>query len=236
MHKGTHIEKIPYLIFFFFFLNQQEKRIDVRQISIGVLGDLVVNAFERVRPTLPQFMPLLFDNLFADYVSVCNNTSWTIGEISVRWGNDFKPFIPTAMAKLMAILTRPNLNRRLKENIAITIGRFGLAHPQETALYLDKFLVDWCNVLRKMEDSEDKEAAIRGLYNLLKLQPNMLTQNFILIAMTVISFEQPTEALKNLYGPVFQSLKNSVTTQQWDHQLEKFPNLKILLTSKYGLM
>ena len=33
-----------------------------------------------------EFMPILAANLNPDYISVCNNATWAIGEISVKMG------------------------------------------------------------------------------------------------------------------------------------------------------
>lgn len=33
-----------------------------------------------------EFMPILSQNLNPDYISVCNNATWAIGEISIKLG------------------------------------------------------------------------------------------------------------------------------------------------------
>jgi transportin-1 len=36
-----------------------------------------------------DFMPILGHNLNPEYISVCNNATWAIGEISIKMGKDF---------------------------------------------------------------------------------------------------------------------------------------------------
>jgi len=36
-----------------------------------------------------EFMPILAANLNPDYISVCNNATWAIGEISVKMGEQY---------------------------------------------------------------------------------------------------------------------------------------------------
>ena len=35
-----------------------------------------------------DFMPMLGSNLNPEYISVCNNATWAIGEIAIKAGND----------------------------------------------------------------------------------------------------------------------------------------------------
>ncbi|KXJ19205.1 Transportin-1 [Exaiptasia diaphana] len=64
----------------------QDKMPEVRQSSFALLGDLTKACFTHVKPCLPDFMPILGQNLNPDFISVCNNATWAIGEISVQLG------------------------------------------------------------------------------------------------------------------------------------------------------
>ena len=37
-----------------------------------------------LRPALGQYLPVLCEQLAPEYVSVCNNASWAIGEVAVK--------------------------------------------------------------------------------------------------------------------------------------------------------
>lgn len=59
---------------------------EVRQSSFALLGDLTKACFQHVKPYIGEFMPMLARNLNPELISVCNNATWAIGEISVQLG------------------------------------------------------------------------------------------------------------------------------------------------------
>jgi transportin-1 len=59
----------------------------VRQSSFALLGDLTKACFPHVHPFIADFLPILGKNLNPEYISVCNNATWAIGEISIKLGN-----------------------------------------------------------------------------------------------------------------------------------------------------
>lgn len=58
----------------------------VRQSSFALLGDLTKACFQHVLPYIPEFLPILGANLNPELISVCNNATWAIGEISIKLG------------------------------------------------------------------------------------------------------------------------------------------------------
>lgn len=58
----------------------------VRQSSFALLGDLTKACFQHVAPFMQDFFPILGQNLNPDFISVCNNATWAIGEISMKLG------------------------------------------------------------------------------------------------------------------------------------------------------
>lgn len=71
-------------------LCMQDPMPEVRQSSFALLGDLTKACFQHVRPCIPDFLPILGQNLNPEYISVCNNATWAIGEISIKLGNYLK--------------------------------------------------------------------------------------------------------------------------------------------------
>lgn len=65
---------------------------EVRQSSFALLGDLTKASFQHVAPCISDFMPILGQNLNPELISVCNNATWAIGEISVKLGECSKLF------------------------------------------------------------------------------------------------------------------------------------------------
>ena len=57
---------------------------DVRQSAYALVGDLAKACVDNLRPVLPDYLPLMTSQLNPEYVSVCNNASWAIGEIAIK--------------------------------------------------------------------------------------------------------------------------------------------------------
>lgn len=55
---------------------------EVRQSSFALLGDLTKACFQHVSPFVSDFLPILGQNLNPELISVCNNATWAIGEVS----------------------------------------------------------------------------------------------------------------------------------------------------------
>ena len=59
---------------------------EVRQSSFALLGDLTKATFDLVKPCIGDLVPILGQNLNPEYISVCNNATWAIGEIAIKMG------------------------------------------------------------------------------------------------------------------------------------------------------
>ncbi|CAG5107158.1 Similar to TNPO1: Transportin-1 (Homo sapiens), partial [Cotesia congregata] len=94
----------------------QDPMPEVRQSSFALLGDLTKACFQHVLPCIPDFMPILGDNLNPSFISVCNNASWAIGEIAIKLGHDTSVYIPLIINQLIDIINRPNTPKTLLEN------------------------------------------------------------------------------------------------------------------------
>ncbi|XP_048256520.1 transportin-1-like isoform X2 [Haliotis rufescens] len=94
----------------------QDPMPEVRQSSFALLGDLTKACFQHVRPCIGDFMPILGNNLNPEFISVCNNATWAIGEISIKMGADMQPYVQLALGHLVDIINRPNTPKTLLEN------------------------------------------------------------------------------------------------------------------------
>lgn len=86
-------------------------------------------------------MPILGTNLNPELISVCNNATWAIGEISIQMGeyhhfitikrmnyifltcslclpsgSEMQPYVPMVLQQLVEIINRPNTPKTLLEN------------------------------------------------------------------------------------------------------------------------
>ncbi|TKS84672.1 Transportin-1 Importin beta-2 [Collichthys lucidus] len=94
----------------------QDKMPEVRQSSFALLGDLTKACFQHVKPCIADFMPILGTNLNPELISVCNNATWAIGEISIQMGPEMQPYIAMVLHQLVEIINRPNTPKTLLEN------------------------------------------------------------------------------------------------------------------------
>lgn len=209
---------------------------EVRQSSFALLGDLTKACFQHVNPCISDFLPILGQNLNPEIISVCNNATWAIGEISVKLGPEMKPYIPMVLTQLVTIINRPNTPKTLLENTAITIGRLGYVCPEEVAPMLQQFIRPWCSSLRNIRDNEEKDSAFRGICSMIRVNPGGVVHDFIFFCDAVASWVNPKADLKQTFHEILHGFKNQVGNENWQRFSEQFPPaLKERLTANYGV-
>ena len=70
-------------------------------------------------------------------LSVCINACWALGEVAtlcsqqtqraVYMRQAFEPYIPATVGRMVALLSRPKLDKALAQNVAGALGRIALA-------------------------------------------------------------------------------------------------------------
>ncbi|EMP36313.1 Transportin-1 [Chelonia mydas] len=214
----------------------QDKMPEVRQSSFALLGDLTKACFQHVKPCIADFMPILGTNLNPEFISVCNNATWAIGEISIQMGIDMQPYIPMVLHQLVEIINRPNTPKTLLENTAITIGRLGYVCPQEVAPMLQQFIRPWCTSLRNIRDNEEKDSAFRGICTMITVNPSGVVQDFIFFCDAVASWISPKDDLRDMFCKILHGFKNQVGDENWRRFSDQFPlPLKERLAAYYGV-
>ncbi|MFT7797886.1 transportin-2-like [Arapaima gigas] len=175
---GGHVEQLVARsnIMTLLFQCMQDTMPEVRQSSFALLGDLTKACFPHVKPCIAEFMPILGTNLNPEFISVCNNATWAIGEISMQMGVEMQPYVGLVLGNLVDIINRPNTPKTLLENTAITIGRLGYVCPQEVAPMLQQFIRPWCTSLRNIRDNEEKDSAFRGICVMIGVNPGGVVQ------------------------------------------------------------
>lgn len=63
-----------------------------------------------------KVLPLLAANLRPDFVSVCNNATWAIGEISVKYKEKMKPYVAVLLPALIVNINTSDIPKTLMEN------------------------------------------------------------------------------------------------------------------------
>ena len=149
-----------------------------------------------------DFMSVLGRNLNPVFISVCNNATWAIGELSMQMGDAMKPYMQLVLGQLIENINRQGTPKTLLENTAITIGRLGLVCPGEMAPYLPQFICMWCNTLRNIRDNEEKDPAFRGICSMITMNPNGVLQHFMFFCDAVASWSSPKDDLKEMFHKV----------------------------------
>lgn len=233
-----HIEKLveSSTIMQLLHLCMQDTMPEVRQSSFALLGDLTKACFQHVRPHISSFLPILGQNLNPEYISVCNNATWAIGEISIKLGADTRPFIPLVLTQLIEIINRPDTPKTLLENTAITIGRLGYVCPHDVAPMLQQFVRQWCVSLRNIRDNEEKDSAFRGMCQMIQVNPAGVIADFIFFCDAVASWITPKDDLKEVFVKILHTFKAQVGEENWKRFSDQFPpQLKDRLSSLYGI-
>jgi hypothetical protein len=208
---------------------------DVRQSAFALVGDLAKNCIFHLKPFLPEFITMLTNNLYPDFISVCNNASWALGEIAVKIGEDMKPYILPAVHRLVPIMNKLNLNRNLLENTAITLGRLGLVAPESVAPHLEEFVQPWCLALRNIRDDIEKDSAFRGMCMMIKHNPNGAVKHLIYICDAIASWFYPQDDLREMFFQILHMYKNGMG-DAWVQYYKNFPEqLRAALHERYSL-
>lgn len=148
------------------------------------------------------FMTVLGSNLNPNHISVCNNATWAIGELSVQLGGDMKAYLSLVLGQLIENINRPGTPKTLLENTAISIGRLGMVCPEEVAPFLSRFICMWCSTLRNIRDNEEKDSAFRGVCAMITTNPSGVLQHFMFFCDAIASWSSPKPDLKQMFHEV----------------------------------
>lgn len=233
---GSHIEPLVAQsnILTLLFQCMQDTMPEVRQSSFALLGDLTKACFNHVRLCVVDFLPVLGRNLNPEFISVCNNATWAIGELSLQLGSGMKAYLPLVLHQLIENINRPGTPKTLLENTAITIGRLGLVCPEDVAPFLQTFIYQWCSTLRNIRDNEEKDSAFRGVCAMIGLNPSGVLQHFMFFCDAIASWSSPKEDLRQTFHKILHGFKNEVGADNWKAFADQFPPaLKEKLATTY---
>lgn len=215
----------------------QDEEADLRQSAFALVGDYAKTCIVHMQPVLLDLVPVLAGNLNPAFVSVCNNACWALGEIVVRTGAALAPFVVTIMTPLVPIMNRSTLNRSLRENTAITIGRFGLVFPAVVAPLMPHFMVEWCVALRSVRDDIEKEQAFMGLCAMVQFNPAAVSQNSVALTQLIVAiahYRRMKDELRQQLGQILHGLK--ATVPEWNAFYANFPQeLRDFMAEHYRL-
>lgn len=201
----------------------QHPEAEVRQSAFAFLGDIAKSCMGHLRPHLDKFLPVCTANLDFQNSSVCNNSSWAVGEIAIKVSADeLMPYIPSLMERLSLILKTEGILSGLQENAAITVGRLGYLCPMQVSPMLPSVINPWLVVLARLKaSSTEKLHAFRGLCQCISLKPDAIfatPDGFGLMCYTFTSWENPSREVYDMCRNILASFKQ-VLGARWPEAL-----------------
>jgi transportin-1 len=188
---------------------------DVRQSAFALLGDLAKSCVAFIAPALNTFIPLAAKNLNPAFTAVCNNASWSLGEIAIKVGQQgMKPYMEVLLAYLARILVNSTLSPGLLENTAITIGRLASVCPAEVSEYSDQIAFQWCIYLARIRDNGEKTAAFLGLCLVAQKNPRSFLSCFVAFCSALNSYQASDEEIHKRIHVLLNAYKTTLG-QQW---------------------
>jgi hypothetical protein len=149
----------------------------VRQCAFALLGDLARCSMVYLPDDLLKpIIPICNSYVTIGPLSVSNNSSWALGEISMRKSSDFMaPFVPGICESLLTNLHRLEVGSRplIRQNAAVALGRMGITCSTQlisTGAFTGMFS-NWCMVMKKMRNDDEKISALHGFLRCIEQSP-----------------------------------------------------------------
>uniref|UniRef100_A0A804IQ75 Importin N-terminal domain-containing protein n=1 Tax=Musa acuminata subsp. malaccensis TaxID=214687 RepID=A0A804IQ75_MUSAM len=195
---------------------------DIRQSALALLGDLAKVCPVHLHPRIPDFLRVAAEQLnitaVKEAVSVANNACWAIGELAVQVRQEIAPVVLTVISYLVPILQNAEgLNKSLRENSAITLGRLGWICPELVAPHVGHFIQPWCTALCMIRDDYEKEDAFRGLCAIVRTNPQGAVNSLSYLCKAVASWHEiQSEDLHNDICQVLNGYKQMLPNGAWE--------------------
>jgi len=200
----------------------------VQQSAYALIGDMAIWCFSTLKPYLPRIMPELIAQIQnepkAEYVSVCNNAAWSIGEVVMQYGPDpeFAHYVQPLMHNLVPILLHPKSPKSLTENAAVTIGRLGYVFPELVAPHLDVFAKPWCEALGDIKDNAEKDSAFKGFCALIITNSSGIMNSIAEFFIAIAKWQSPSHELNDQFLHIINGLR-TMAGPQWDQFIAQLP-------------
>lgn len=197
---------------------------DVRQSAYALLGDCGTMLFPTLEPHLPKLMPILIRQLDLDQIrdedsetgfNVVINVCWSAGEIAARAGPKFQPYVDPLFQGLIEIVKNEECPDGANENAAITLGRMGLACPEQMAAHLPEVAAPFLDSMSKVANTEEKASAFLGFNNLIQRNPKAMEGSLAEYFTAIAQFpykqhESEFAEVKQSFGLVIQGYQQLI--------------------------
>ncbi|CCE61506.1 hypothetical protein TPHA_0A04320 [Tetrapisispora phaffii CBS 4417] len=158
---------------------------EVRQSVFALLGDIVYFYNPQILSgTLAQFLKFIGTEIMhnddVDGVPALINAIWSLGLISERI--DLKNYIIDLSRVILDLFTNTTivLDSSVTENIAITIGRMALTHPEvftSGVFCSDAIWNKWCESVKDLDILEEKTYAYMGFIKIVNITGDQVSMS-----------------------------------------------------------
>lgn len=198
---------------------------DVRQSSYALIGDIAIYLFDSlIKPFIQPLMINIYQEigkLNHNSIASCNNAIWALGEIAIRSdSNLLDQYLVNFFKILEPIIHDLNADTTLLENVAITIGRFGINYPIQTSQIAQEVLIMWCELIQNLEDNEEKESAVNGMCNIILKTPQIANDlgNIHAIIDLIKNYYHPSVELAEVFKMLLVGFKSGLGPE-WDRMV-----------------
>ncbi|KAG7241225.1 hypothetical protein INR49_025968 [Caranx melampygus] len=203
------------------------------QSSFALLGDLTKACFQHVKPCIADFMPILGTNLNPELISVCNNATWAIGEISIQMAITIGRLgyvCPQEVAPMLQQFIRPWCTslRNIRDNEEKDSAFRGIC---------TMISVNPGGVVQVRRSSKMMVTVLLAQLEV-EMLPHLssLEQDFIFFCDAVASWVNPKDDLRDMFYKILHGFKNQVGEDNWRRFSDQFPMpLKERLATFYGV-
>lgn len=213
---------------------------DVRQSAYALLGDCAIYLFDLlIKPYIQTLMVSIYQeitNLNDDAIASCNNAIWALGEIAIRADNNLiQQYLSNFFRVLEPLIHDFNADVTLLENTAVTIGRFGIFYPDQTAVVAQEVLIMWCELISGLEDNEEKASAVNGMCNIIMKHPEIANDlgNVRAIIDMIANYHEPSVELAEVFKVLLEGFKSGLG-MEWDRIIGDSPACQSL-RQRYGV-
>lgn len=211
---------------------------EVRQSTFALLGDIVTFCDPKLLSgTLSEFLRLIGTEIMhnddIDGVPSVINAVWSLGLISERI--DLSAFIIDLSRILLDLFTTTLqfVDAAILENIAITIGRMGITHPEvfaNGAFANDSVWNKWTDCMSTVESCEEKSSGYMGFIKIVNLSQITMLDKTLHKVISGLStnveaevFGQDVLAFLMRYSNQIQNISSNLNTEEITF-LQKFSN------------
>lgn len=213
---------------------------DVRQSAYALLGDCAIYLFDLlIKPYIQTLMVSIYQeitNLNDEAIASCNNAIWALGEIAIRSDNNLiEQYLSNFYRVLEPVIHDFNADVTLLENTAVTIGRFGVFYPDQTASVAQEVLIMWCELIGGLEDNEEKASAVNGMCNIIMKHPEIANDlgNVRAIIDMIANYHEPSVELAEVFKVLLEGFKSGLGSE-WDRIVGDSPACQSL-RQRYGV-